>query len=97
MIRSALISLEEFSSFKLIFEPKIALTKQIARASKELCSTAISGKRDCVFASYVMSEEEPCPKLRKVDHDPVDEFFSCPSTSSDLSDASDASNHTLNR
>jgi len=68
MIRSALNSLEEFSSFKLIFEPKIALAKQIAGASKEFCSTAVSGKRDRVFASYVMSEEEPCPKVRKVDY-----------------------------
>jgi hypothetical protein len=81
MIQSALRSLEKLSTSRLVFEPKIALAKQIAGASEELCSTATSGKRDRVFASYMMSEE-PCPKVQKVDHnalcDPMDEFFSGP-------------------
>ena len=43
-----------------------------------------------------MSEEEPCPKVRKVDHGVLhDPIYDCSSTG--LSDVSDASNHTLNR
>ncbi|CAB4394699.1 unnamed protein product [Rhizophagus irregularis] len=91
MIQSALRSLEKLSTSRLVFEPKIALAKQIAGTSEELCSIATSGKRDRVFASYMMSEE-PCPKVQKVDHnallDPVDEFFSGPSTSGGLSNTS---------
>ncbi|CAB4394685.1 unnamed protein product [Rhizophagus irregularis] len=78
MIQSALRSLERLSTSRLVFEPNCT-SKQIAGASEELCSTTTSGKRDRVFASYMMSEE-PCPKVQKVDHnallDPVDEFFS---------------------
>ncbi|RIA83744.1 hypothetical protein C1645_447983 [Glomus cerebriforme] len=40
-----------------------------------------------------MMSEEPCPKVQKVDHnalcDPIDEFFSGPSTSGGLSNTSD--------
>ena len=94
-IQSALRSLEELSN---VSRPKIALAKQIVGASEELCSTATSGKRDRVFASYMMSEE-PCPKVQKVDHnalyDPIDEFFSGPSTSGGLSNASDLSSSEI--
>jgi hypothetical protein len=76
MIQSALRSLEKLSTSRLVFEPKIALAKQIAGASEELCSTATSGKRDRVFASYMMSEE-PCPKVQKVDHNALCATFMC--------------------
>ncbi|CAG8653101.1 14551_t:CDS:10 [Funneliformis caledonium] len=87
------------SSAVNVWLPKIALAKQIARASEELCSTATSGKRDRVFASYMMYEK-PCPKVQKVDHnvlyDPIDESFSGPSTSGGLSNASDLSSSEIN-
>ncbi|CAG8609697.1 13497_t:CDS:2 [Funneliformis caledonium] len=78
-IQNALKSLEEISSSKLIFQPKISLARHVSETSGILCSTAISGKRDRVFASYMMSEE-PCPKVQKVDHDiQKDDLFSGPS------------------
>ncbi|PKK61407.1 hypothetical protein RhiirC2_870586 [Rhizophagus irregularis] len=51
MIQSALRSLEKLSTSRLVFEPKIALAKQIAGTSEELCSIATSGKRDRVLKS----------------------------------------------
>jgi hypothetical protein len=86
-MQNALKSLEEFSSSKLILEPQISLARHVSEISEALCSTATTGKRDRIFASYMLSEE-PLSKVQKVNHDAlyehIDELSSNPSTSGGL-------------